>query len=57
MYNDAIHLSNEANDAVTRALLESIVKEEDGHIDWLDEQVDQITQLGIPLYLSTQTRA
>ena len=57
MYNEAIHLSDEANDAATRDLLESIVKEEDAHVDWLEEQLDQIAQLGVPLYLSTQTRA
>ena len=57
MYNEAIHLSDEAKDAVTRGLLESIVKEEDAHIDWLEEQLDQIAQLGAPLYLSTQTGA
>ena len=57
MYNEAIHLSDEASDAATRDLLESIVKEEDGHVDWLEEQLDQISQLGVPLYLSTQTRA
>jgi bacterioferritin len=57
MYNEAIHLSDEANDAATRDLLESIVKEEDGHVDWLEEQLDQVAQLGVPLYLSTQTRA
>ena len=57
MYNEAIHLADEANDAVTRDLLESIVKEEDAHVDWLEEQLDQIVQLGLPLYLSTQTRA
>lgn len=56
MYNEAIHLSDEANDAATRELLESIVKEEDAHVDWLEEQLDQIAQLGVPLYLSTQTR-
>lgn len=56
-YNEAIHLSDEASDAVTRDLLESIVKEEDKHVDWLEEQLDQIAQLGVPLYLSTQTRA
>ena len=56
MYNEAIHLSDEANDAATRDLLESIVKEEDGHVDWLEEQLDQVAQLGLPLYLSTQTR-
>ena len=57
MYNEAIHLSDEANDAATRELLESILKEEDGHVDWLEQQLDQIAQLGIPMYLSTQTRA
>jgi len=56
MYNEAIHLSDEANDAATRELLESIVKEEDAHVDWLEEQLDQVAQLGVPLYLSTQTR-
>ena len=57
MYNEAIHLADEAKDAATRDLLESIVKEEDAHVDWLEEQLDQIAQLGVPLYLSTQTRA
>lgn len=56
-YNEAIHLADEAGDAATRELLESIIKEEDSHVDWLEEQLDQIAQLGTPLYLSTQTRA
>ena len=56
MYNAAIHLADEANDAATRDLLESIVKDEDAHVDWLEEQLDQVAQLGLPLYLSTQTR-
>jgi bacterioferritin (cytochrome b1) len=53
---EAIHLSDEASDAATRELLESIVKEEDAHVDWLEAQLDQIVQLGVPMYLSTQTR-
>ncbi len=56
MYNEAICLADEAKDAATRELLEAIVKEEDGHVDWLEEQLDQVAQLGAPLYLSTQTR-
>jgi len=39
MYNEAIRLADEAKDAATRELLESIVKEEDGHVDWLEEAV------------------
>ena len=57
MYNEAIHLADEANDAATRDLLEAIVKDEDAHVDRLEEQLDQVAQLGLPLYLSTQTRA
>ena len=56
MYNEAIHLADDANDAATRDLLESILKDEDAHVDWLEEQLDQVAQLGLPLYLSTQTR-
>jgi bacterioferritin len=56
LYNEAIHLSDTATDAATRDLLESIANDEDGHIDWIEEQLDQIAQLGLPLYLSTQTQ-
>jgi bacterioferritin len=57
MYNAAIHVAHEANDAATRDLLESIVNDEDGHVDWIEEQLGQVEQLGVPLYLSMQTRA
>jgi len=56
MYNDAIRLADEVKDAATRELLEDILKDEDAHVDWLEEQQDQIEQLGLQLYLSTQTR-
>jgi bacterioferritin len=56
MYNEAIPLADEAHDAATRDLLESILNDEDAHVDWLEEQLDQVAQLGLPLYLSTQTR-
>lgn len=53
-YNEAIRLADEVRDAVTRDLLERILKEEDQHVDWLEEQLDQIGQMGLALYLSTQ---
>jgi bacterioferritin len=56
MYNDAIRLVGEANDAATRELLESIIKDEDAHVDWIEEQLEQITQLGLQQYLSVQAR-
>ena len=54
-YNEAIHLADEVGDAATRDLLESILKDEDAHVDWLEEQLDQISQMGAAMYLSTQT--
>jgi len=55
-YNAAIHLADKVGDAVTRELLEGIIRDEDAHIDWLEEQLDQIAQMGAAVYLSTQTR-
>ena len=55
-YNEAIHLADEVNDAATKALLEEILQDEDAHVDWLEEQLDQIAQMGVGIYLSMQTR-
>jgi bacterioferritin len=54
-YNEAIKLAGDVGDAATRAMLESILADEDAHLDWLEEQLDQISQMGIAFYLSTQT--
>jgi bacterioferritin len=56
-YNDAIHLADKVGDAPTRTLLEETVGDEDAHVDWLEEQQDQIEQMGLELYLAGQTRA
>jgi bacterioferritin len=56
LYNDAIHLADKVSDAVTRHLLEQIAHDEDDHVDWLEEQLDQIQQMGIELYLMAQTK-
>jgi len=54
-YNEAVHLADQVNDAATRTLLEAILRDEDAHVDWLEAQLDQIKQMGIENYLSTQT--
>jgi bacterioferritin len=35
-------------------LLESILKDEDAHIDGIEEVQDQIQQMGLQVFLSTQ---
>ncbi|MEJ2469877.1 MAG: bacterioferritin [Desulfuromonadales bacterium] len=53
-YNDTIRLAAEVGDNGTKTILEEILKEEEAHIDWLEEQQDQIEQMGIQIYLAEQ---
>jgi bacterioferritin len=53
-YNESIRLAVEADDNGTRELLESILKEEEDHIDWIEAQLDQIKQMGPQNYLVEQ---
>ena len=53
-YNEAIKLAVEVGDNGTREMLESILKDEEEHIDWIEAQLDQIKQMGIQVYLSEQ---
>ena len=54
LYNNGIKLAAEVGDSGTRELLESILKDEEGHLDWLEAQISQISQMGIQNYLSDQ---
>jgi bacterioferritin len=53
-YNDGIRLAVEVGDNGSRELLESILGDEEDHIDWLEAQLDQIGQMGIQNYLVEQ---
>ena len=53
-YNDAIKLAGDIKDFATRELLESILQDEDAHIDEIEEVQDQIGQMGLQVFLSTQ---
>jgi hypothetical protein len=47
-------LAVDVGDNGTRELFESILKDEEIHIDWLEAQLDQIKQMGIQNYLVEQ---
>ncbi len=54
-YNETIKLCSELGDNNTKTILEGILADEEMHIDWLEEQQDQIEQMGIQNYLADQT--
>lgn len=53
-YNAAIKLAGEVPDFATRELLEKILKDEDDHVDHIEEKLDQISHMGLQIFLSTQ---
>jgi bacterioferritin len=54
-YNAGVKAAQEAEDGGTRDLLESILVEEEAHIDWIEAQRGQIDQMGLENYLGRQT--
>jgi bacterioferritin len=53
-YNNGIRLAVEVGDNGSRSLLESILQDEENHIDWVEAQLDQIEQMGLQNYLTEQ---
>lgn len=53
-YNEAIKLAGEVKDFATREVLEHILNDEDRHIDEIEELQDQISHMGLPIFLTTQ---
>jgi bacterioferritin len=55
-YNAGILVCGDAKDFATREILEHILDDEDGHVDSIEEVQDQISQMGIQLFLATQVK-
>jgi bacterioferritin len=55
-YNAGILVCGDAKDYATREVLEHILNDEDGHVDDIEVVQDQITQMGIQIFLSTQVK-
>ena len=54
-YNAGIRLAHEVDDQGTVDLLTKILKMEEDHLDWNERQRDQIEQMGLQNYLTTQS--
>ena len=52
--NAAIKDSVEAGDNASRELFETILKDEEEHVDWLEAQLQMIDDMGLGIYLSQQ---
>ncbi len=55
MYNESARIAADEKDIGTRELFIKLLKEEEGHADWLETQLHQIADLGLERYLSRQT--
>ncbi|OGN89058.1 MAG: bacterioferritin [Chloroflexi bacterium RBG_13_46_9] len=55
-YNAGIQVCGDAKDYATREILEHILNDEDGHVDSIEEVLDQIAQMGIQMFLATQVK-
>ena len=55
-YNSAILVCGDEKDYATREILESILNDEDRHIDDIEAVQDQITQMSLQVFLSTQLK-
>ena len=55
--NKAIEDSVAAGDNGSRELFETILKDEEDHVDWLEAQLQMIDDMGLGIYLSQQLAA
>lgn len=53
-YNAAVALCIKENDGGSREMIEKILVESEGHVDWLESQLDLIEKVGIENYMITQ---
>ncbi len=50
LYQEAATYCQTVKDYVTRDLFEELMKDEEGHIDFLETQIDLVGKLGVELY-------
>lgn len=55
-YNEAIELAGEVKDFATGDFLQQILNDEDAHMDGIEELQDQIGQMTLQVFLTTQVK-
>jgi bacterioferritin len=55
-YNRAIEIARTEGDDASRDLFARLLKDEEGHVDWLEAQLYQIKEIGYERFLSQQVR-
>jgi bacterioferritin len=53
-YNEAVRVATEHADNGSRDLLVVLLKDEEGHADWLEAQLHQMDEMGYERYLTMQ---
>ncbi len=53
---EGIAYTDSVRDYVSRDLLIEILADEEGHIDWIETELDLIARLGVPNYLQAQLK-
>jgi len=56
LLNEGIVHSTKVTDFTTRHMLEDMAKDVDGHIDWIETQLETIKQIGLENYLAEQIK-
>lgn len=56
-YNEFAKICVDENDNVSKDLFEELLKDEEGHVDWIENQIEQIKQMGLGVYLLKATKA
>jgi bacterioferritin len=57
LYTEARDACHEHRDYVTMKLFEELLKDEEGHIDWLETQLELLDKIGVQLYGQLQAGA
>ena len=53
-YNEGIRLAYDLSDNGSRELMDSILTDEEDHVDWLEAQIGQVKLMGLQSYLVEQ---